>query len=195
MAETDYEKLERFVKSANAEVENKIKLSFEDAEKLSARNLENTENECIYREYERIKLKVKEIDDDYKHRYAKLSLDYKNGMLTHRERLVDSIFKDIEQKLDDFTELPVYQGYLKNLLRNEEINSEIIVYMSERDVKMYGEELSGIYDCKFEKDDFIKIGGLSIYNPQQQLLIDKTIDTSLAQQRKDFSVNYSLGEV
>lgn len=87
--------------------------------------------------------------------------------------------------------LPVsekYENYLINLVKNEKINENFIIMISEKDLK-YSNVLQDISGCKVETDPDIVMGGISIVDTENGIAVDKTFDSAI----KDKENNSAAG--
>ena len=68
-----------------------------------------------------------------------------------------------------------------------------MIYLREEDMK-YESVLrrKAGNECSFEADPEIIYGGLSVYDKNSSVLINKTLDNMLDEQKKDFGSNYRL---
>ena len=114
-------------------------------------------------------------------------------VLTYRENLVGKIFDSVDDKLINFTRSDEYPAYLEGLLDGESIGSDTVIYLREEDMK-YESVLrrKAGSECSFEADPEIVYGGLSVYDRKSSVLINKTLDNMLDEQKKDFGSNYRL---
>lgn len=185
--------LKEFIAAVNAEVDNKIKKIRKQADKSRKEILEKTENEALNNAYSKIKSCVSEEKFKSKMAVSKAEQEARIKVLTHREELVEKIFSSVDEKLKEFTESEKYIGFLSDLLKDENTDSNSVVYLREEDLR-YESELRKITgnDCSFEADKSIVYGGLSIYDRTTSVLNNKTIDNMLEEQKETFGSNYRL---
>lgn len=188
------QKLDKFTKSVNVEVEERINKIIDDANKISDEKLKKAEDDALLDAYNRIQKSVHDTEAKYRRMYALEEQKYKMDALRHREMLSQTIFKDVEEKLVSFSESEKYEDYLENLLSKEKISENAVIVLSSKDEK-YSDNLKKKYSNEIKFDDSIEIGGLLIIDSEQGLIIDKTFDSALEEQKKSFSSKYSFSAV
>lgn len=190
MADTN---LNGFIEAVNAEVDKKIEDILAEAEERRTEILEKAENEALNDAYTRIRASVTEARTKSRMNISKAEQESRIKILTYREELVKKIFDDVEAKVAAFVQTPEYEQYLIKLLTNEQIEESTVIYLKPDDMKYENvlKNSAGV-SCKFEEDTAIVYGGLSIYNEDSALLVNKTIDNMLEEQKKDFGSNYKL---
>ncbi len=185
--------LTEFINAVNSEVDSRIELINEQAEVKRKEMLESAENEALNDAYSRIKSCVSE--EKYKSRMtvSKAEQEARIKVLTHRESLVGKIFTSVNDRLNDFTKSKAYDAFLSGLISGEKTDENTTVFLREEDMK-YEEMLRAIAGtaCTFAADSSIVYGGLSIYDRVSSVLVNKTIDNMLEEQKKDFGSNYRL---
>lgn len=191
MDDLQAKKLDKFAKSVNIEVEEHISRIIDEANKISSDKLKKAEDNALFDAYNKIQKSVRETEAKYQKMYALEEQKYKMEALRHRETLSKTIFRDIEEKLSVFAMSDKYESYLKKLVEEEKLSENAVIALSPRDEK-YAEKLKAKYGHEITFDDSIEIGGLSIIDSMQGLIIDKTFDSALEEQKKNFSSRYSF---
>lgn len=191
MDEVKAQKLDRFTRSVNIEVGKNITKIIDEANKLNCEKQKKVEDDSLLDAYNRIQKSVRETEAKYRRMYALAEQEYRMDSLKHRDELSRKIFNDVEEKLSLFASSDEYENYLMKLLNGEKLSENIVIALSPKDEK-YGEKLKEKYGYKIELDDSIELGGLSIIDSERGLIIDKTFDNALEEQRKSFSSRYSF---
>lgn len=185
--------LREFIEAVNAEVNNKIEVIGREAEEKRKELLENAENEALNEAYDRIRACV--TDEKFKSRMtvSKAEQEARISLLKHREELVGKIFSTVDEKLRNFTDSDGYVSFLESLLKGEDTGKNAVVYVREEDMKFESvlRRTAGS-ECRFEADRSIVYGGLSVFDSVSSVLVNKTIDNMLDEQKRDFGSNYSL---
>lgn len=190
MDEVQARKLEKFSESVNSEVEEHISKILGEADELSSEKLEKAEDDALLDAYNKIQKSVRDTEAKYRRMYALEEQKFRMDALRHREELSGRIFGDIEKKLAEFTSSEKYGDYLFRIAEGEKLSGGEIA-VSPRD-KSYGEKLGEKYGCEVKLDDSIELGGLMIIDKEQGMIIDKTFDSALEEQKKAFSSRYSF---
>lgn len=191
MDEVQVRKLEKFSESVNSEVEEHISKILGEANELSGKKLEKAEDDALLDAYNRIQKSVRDTEAKYRRMYALEEQKFRMDALRHREELSNRIFSDIEKKLAEFTSSEKYGEYLFTIAGEENLSGSGEIAVSPRD-KAFGEKLGEKYGCEVKLDDSIELGGLMIIDKEQGMIIDKTFDSALEEQKKAFSSRYSF---
>lgn len=191
MDEVQVRKLEKFSESVNSEVEEHISKILGEANELSGKELEKAEDDALLDAYNKIQKSVRDTEAKYRRMYALEEQKFRMDALRHREELSNRIFSDIEKKLAEFTSSEKYGEYLFTIAGEENLSGSGEIAVSPRD-KAFGEKLGEKYGCEVKLDDSIELGGLMIIDKEQGMIIDKTFDSALEEQKKAFSSRYSF---
>jgi len=185
--------LKEFISAVNSEVESRIDEIREQAEQKSSELLENAENEALNEAYTRIKACVSEEKYKSKMNVSKAEQEARIKVLTYRENLVARIFDSVNERLCRFTESDEYASFLCRLLEGEKTGENTVIFLREEDMK-YEAQLrrTAGSECSFEADTSIVFGGLSVFDSRSSVLVNKTIDNMLDEQKRDFGSNYRL---
>ncbi len=129
-------------------------------------------------------------DATYSKEISKKDFTIHKTVLAHRNDKVNELFSRVYEKILEFTAANEYVLYLKKLLdrANNEINfySGCIVYYSKKDEEL----IKSLVQLESVCDKNIRLGGISVYYPQENLYLDYTLDSAYEKQRKEF-VNHS----
>ncbi len=188
----DTEKLDRFTKAVDEEVDEKIEQIISEAEKSRDEILKNANDCCLELAYDRIKGEMKKISSRYVRLIASKELEFRREVLEHREKLASIIFDDVRSKLADFVSQSGYIDYLVKLIKKAE-NGKAVIYLSERDMALtetIKEKLNGSYEFLVDKD--IRLGGLRIHFPDSNIVIDNTLDSAVLEEKELFSQGSGL---
>lgn len=186
----DTEKLERLVGAVNNEVDKTIANIIYEAEAARREILREAEGEASKLAAQKLEEGEKLLSTKYVRVVAKAELDAKKEVLLYREKLCKKVFESLAEKLVAFRETPRYVSYLGNLLKGERVDSETVICLREGDIRHFDElkRIAGV-DCTVKSDASIRLGGLSLYYPNDGVLMDKTMDTAIADERGKFILN------
>lgn len=191
MDESQAAKLDKFMVSVNSEVEAQIDSIIKDAEILKKEQLEQAEDEALLEAYNRIQKSVKDIEGSCRREYALKQQTLRTDILKHREELTESIFASVRNKISEFTESDKYESYMFSLVDSEKIEGKAVIAVSQKDSALSA-KLKSRTGWDVETNEKIKLGGLEIIDGEKGIVIDKTLDSALEEQRKNFSVRYSF---
>lgn len=113
---------------------------------------------------------------------SRCEFDKKNAVLAHRSELLEKLFKEISQRISDWTNTPAYMDYLKNALEKAErqFGSGIVICARAADIPALRE----LTKLPVNEDNSIILGGISAYSDHR--FADFTLDSRLAEQKADF---------
>lgn len=189
---TENEKLERFAKAVNDEVDSQIEEILKQADVSRNEIIEKANDESLYEAYDKIKEEIKKITNKYVKIVSKAELDTKREILLYREKIANQVIDNVKNKLVEFTSSKEYGDYLIKLVK-EEITDEtkaedIIVYVSDKDIVYKNDIQKAVSsDLRIEKKSSIKIGGVCVYFEKDSVIKDKTLDTALEEQKGQFN--------
>lgn len=184
-------KLEKFNESVNTEVGEHIGKIMDEANRLSEETLEKAEDDALLEAYNKIQRAVRDTEAKYRRLYALEEQKYRMNALKYREELSQKIFSGVERRISEFTSSEKYGDYLMNIADCEKLSETAVVAVSPRDEK-YSEKLKVKYGREVRQDDSIELGGIMIIDPEKGLIIDKTFDSALEEQKKAFSSRYGF---
>ncbi len=185
--------LKGFIETVNSEIDKQINDILEDAEKQRKDILSKAEKEALDDAYQKIQSAVSKNQSREKMTISKAEQEARINLLTYREKLVQSIFDEVERKVIEFTKSNRYKDYLISLLCEENIQDETVIYLKPEDMQYVNQLMeTQRKDCVFTEEKSIKYGGLSVQNKNSPILINKTIDNMLEEERRNFSSNYKL---
>ncbi len=186
-------KLKGFIDAVNADVNQQIEDLLSSVKEKRKTILETAEDEALNAAYVKIKAAVADAAAKNKMMVSKAEQEARIKILTHRENLVRQIFSDVEKRILEFTQTDEYKNYLIDLLKGEKVDSQTTIYLKPDDMK-YSELLKSYLneECAFCEDACVKYGGLSVYDRSSSVLINKTIDNMLCEQKKNFGSKYKL---
>jgi len=193
---TDTDKLLQFSKAVEDEVEMQVQQILDEAEASRKQLIEKSNDESL-NAYNKIKEEMKKISAKYVKIVSKTELDSKRRILQFREKLSNEVVENVKIKLSDFANSDLYMQYLidslKGVLATESENTEIVVLLSNKDIKLAnGLKKEFNANVSFEESNDINIGGLSVYFKNKNVLIDKTLDAALLEQKEIFNSDSSL---
>lgn len=185
--------LNGFIEAVNSEVDKKIEEILNEADEKRTEILDKAETDALNDAYVKIRACVTEEKSKSKMAISKAEQSARIKVLTHREELVKKIFDAVEKRVNEFILSPQYVGFLAGQLEGETTGNDTIIYLKPEDMKYINilkKKVSN--ECGFEEDDSIIYGGLAVYDRKSSVLINKTIDNILDEQKKNFGSSYRL---
>ncbi len=185
---SDNEKLNKFINAVNDEIDRKIQAIINEAEKEKQAILDKAENEATEAAENYYNINYKRNDKQFVRDISYAELNAKKEIIQHREEVVNKIFKEVKQKLMEFRNSPKYVDMLiKNLLVMH-ISEDTEIYLCADDMK-YAELLKKAIpsqNIKISVSERIMLGGILVYNASRGVIIDKTFDLALEENKRIF---------
>lgn len=180
--------MEKFLHAVNSEMDKEVDEIIAEAQNAKNELISIANDEALQLAYDRIKENVKLLSAKYFKLVAKAELDSKKEVLIHREELIKKLFKNVEDQISEFRKSSAYVDFLKKQLKESNIENGAIILINPDDMK-YKDNLTKELpsDCLIKEDLSIKYGGVSILYPSKNIVIDKTIDNSLKEERAEFN--------
>jgi len=175
-----------FFDAVNAQVEAETNAIIRDSEEEKKKIVKKANDTFTKRAYDDVKDNAKKSSGKYALLANKAEFEAHKEILRYRNSLVDKLFSEVEDKLSKFRKTDEYKDFLEKSLKNERKSDNMIVYLMSDDMK-YKDTLSKIADVEFKVDTSIKHGGLSICYPDELIIIDKTFDTLLSDEKRNFA--------
>lgn len=185
MEEKQQKKLDSFVRAINRDIDVQIEdmrlAAKKQGEQLCSEHIAAAQAEAE----ERIRRALEDSEAAFRRQLAQTELDCRRAVLAHRESLITELFDSIRARLTAYTASDAYPDYLCALLRGESLSGAVL-HLCKRDMVHRTELQSLAGGCEITADPAISLGGLAIYYPQEQKIIDKTLDTAFDEQRRAF---------
>lgn len=181
-------KLQKFISAVNEDVDEKIAAMLAEAEEEKSRIISEAEAEAELKAEKYFTEKSKKNGTGFVKELSAAELDMKRKILIHRDKLSDSVFEQVKGRLAEYRKTNAYADSLIKTLLLLNVNSSAEIRLSPDDMK-YADALKKVVkspDTVFCADESIKLGGLAIYCKDKGMIIDKTFDLALDEQRQAF---------
>lgn len=175
-----------FFDAVNAQVESETNAIIRDSEEEKKKIVKKANDTFTKRAYDDVKDNAKKSSGKYALLANKAEFEAHKEILKYRNSLVDKLFSEVADKLSEFRKTDEYRTFLEKSLENEKKSDNMIVYLMSDDMK-YKDSLGKIVDVEFKVDASIKLGGLSVCYPDELVIIDKTFDTLLNDEKRTFA--------
>lgn len=183
---TESEKLKRFSKAVYSEADKQAEEIISSANSTHDSEIQNSSDSSLASAYVVIKDDIKNIQNKYKKSVASQEINSKRAILNHREQLAKQVFQNVIKKLKNFKNSDDYLTFLQKNLKQiilENPEKAGVVYLAPVDFKYLNKLIEITGDSyTFEEKRTIKLGGLSVYYPKDNILCDNTIDSLLEEQ-------------
>lgn len=169
-----------------------------EAEELEKEIIEQVENQVKdemepYNIRQEIKFNraMKKIEKDYFASLYALESEKKQKIIKKQEELKEDFRLNLKEKIINFTKSQEYKDYLldsikkavQNITENE---NEIILYITENDINLYGAIVKKEYpNVQIESIDNTFLGGCRCFNKSKKIFMDNTLSLAIEEQVKD----------
>lgn len=195
MSDNNNQKIAAFQDSVLKEIDDKIVHMLANANEERKRIVEKAKDDYLVESFRRVSNETKLIKNACRRRVSKQSFDSERAVLTERNSLIDDFFGGIEKKLKAFAVSSGYADYFKDVLKsaNEKMPfyEGVTVQVSPADYAKTA-LLNDFPALKAESSRKIKIGGMTVYYPNEKLYVDLTLDKQLKKERDGFVNNSEL---
>ena len=184
------DKIAQFEEKINAAADAEIEALLSEAKARAEKAISGADEEYLERSYHVVSGETKNIKRKLDHMVSQKSFEASREIFAHRNELVEVFFDGIAKKLLDYAKTDDYRKNLADILK--EVNTQHAftstskAYVRAEDV----EAVKKLYpDLQVEADRKIKLGGVTVYYPEDRIYIDKTFDNTFAEQRTAFADN------
>lgn len=191
------EKLSKFSLTVMAEAEKNNKEIVNRAENERQKAVEDNEIRLLEQAYESIQEAIHKINKDANEKVSRVIIHDKEKLLNNRQEVINSIFRNITDRLIAARHLDGYKTYLENLIKRgiSEVGRGVITVLAESEDIQLLEEIrteSGL-DFEIAESDDKLLGGCIIINKTKGLLCDYSFENGIKKERADFMENYGNG--
>lgn len=186
-------KILRFEEAVNLEAKAEIDEIIENARKKAEAIVSKAQSECSYKSEQTVINKTRELKTNSELIVSQKSYNAEKQTVIFRNKLVDDFFSGIEEKLRNFVAGDKYKGWLEKTLcsLNEQkaFYNGVTVYARKADEQAVAELARKLPAVSVKTDKSIKLGGITVFYPNEGQYIDKTIDDAFRQQKEAFVNN------
>ena len=191
------EKLYRFENAIFSNIEHEINSIIDAAQIEKDEIVQNAKEKYLYNASKEIRRTVKKLQGKTVKLISQEEIKAKGDVLKHREKLVNQLFDTIVDRINAFTASDKYVTFLSNTAADavkgvSDDNATILI--RQEDIKhkdAIQKEVGANYVIKV--DSGIRLGGLSILLEEGKILIDRTLDSAIDEQRERFVFESGLG--
>lgn len=188
-------KINKFVSLITREAEEQ-KLSIEtETKQIIDKEIRQTEDEALKECYDYMKQKTLELEKNNGNELSQQLFEYNKRVILHRNRISDSIFNKVLDRLNDFCKSKAYEEFLTRCINNisSAFKSDVpTVFIKSGDETAATVVKSICPNVILKEDASIQIGGISAVNADETVFINDTLDARFEAQKHWFSANSGL---
>ncbi len=184
----EQEKLSKFIEAVNDEIDTQIEQILKEAEEekevIISAAIENSDATVKGQ----LSARTKKAENKFAREISAAEFSAKKEVLIYRDELIEKVFSSVAEKLLAYKNSDDYVDTLVKKIVMLSIEEEAEIMLSPADMK-YADILAKAVKSekvKFIADDNIKIGGVSVYLINSGIIIDKTFDLALEEQKSIF---------
>lgn len=193
------QKLNKFINTIKNNASMQVYSIEKETQDIMDNMLTQAEDEAIKESYELAKK-----EQDFNHskivkEYAEKENELKQEFYKKRSEMVNDVFKKAEKKLMEFHDSSDYEIALLsglNVVKEKFGNSKCIVYVKKDDINL-SSKIINVFEGNAEVTpcDDIKIGGVRILFCDKNILVDKTLDALLLDEREKLWITKTMFSV
>ncbi|HCW80047.1 MAG TPA: hypothetical protein DG942_02940 [Ruminococcaceae bacterium] len=199
MTDIEEEKRDKFSAAINHYAEEQRRQIENEIAEYKNKKLEETEKQVLLECYRMIQKKIAQMRNKISQEMSKRAMNARRELLKRRSQITSEVFAKAIDNLNAFTGTDGYAAFLKKAAQEfGKLFAEpgIVIYMRKQDENYKDAVRSALgYDCIFQVDNTIKIGGIKASHPKRDILADETLDTLLTDQYQWFEANSGLANV
>ena len=184
------DKIAQFEEKINAAADAEIEALLSEAKARAEKAISGADEKYLERSYNVVSGRTKDIKRHLDHTVSQKSYEASREILAHRNKLVEDFFDGIASKLLEYAKTDDYRQSLADILK--EVNAVHAftptskAYVRAEDV----DTVKKLYpSLQVEADRKIKLGGVTVYYPEDKIYIDKTSDNTFQEQNTAFADN------
>lgn len=190
------EKKDKFSTAINHYAEEQRKKIEQEIEEYKKKELEETEIQVLTECYQLIQKELTQMRSRISHEVAKREMDSRRKLLEKRSGITSEVFSKATEKLKEFTAQDDYVSFLKKTAQQfaKVFGRPGVVIRLKADDRKYEAEIRSAFgfDCEFQTDGTIEIGGMRAFHPEMGIFADETLDSLLADQRGWFETHSGM---
>ncbi len=197
MAQQHEDKMKRFEASIMKKASERQGEILRQIEGMERQELEKVQNDILADTYQMVEGEISELSTDYRRELAKKTLEYHGKLLKERDTMVEKLFTEARNLLIAFARSgSEYETFLLGKVRWMASNfayenSHLLIQKCDTALEERIKEAFGLPCMVLVTEDF-EIGGVILYNLEQSLIVDESLDTALKEQRQWFLENSGL---
>ena len=184
------DKVAQFEEKINAAADAEIEALLSEAKARAEKAISGADEEYLEKSYHVVSGETKNIKRRLDRMVSQKSFEASREIFAHRNKLVEDFFEGIEKRVLDYVKTDAYRQNLADILK--EVNAQHVftstsrAYVRAEDV----DTVKKLYPTlQVEADKKIKLGGVTVYYPEEKIYIDRTFDNTFREQRTAFADN------
>lgn len=190
---------DKFSAAVNHYAEEQRKKIEQDIEDYRKKELEETELQVLTECYRLIQAELSQMRVTIAHENAMREMESRRQVLQKRAEITSDVFTKVKKNLTEFTQQKEYLAFLQKTashFREAFGRPGVVIRLKADDTKYEPAIREALgFDCSFQEDNTIEIGGLKASHPDMGIFADETLDTLLTNQYDWFEANSGMAVV
>ena len=182
------DKIVQFEEKINSVADAEIEALLAEAKARAEKAVAGADEEYLEKSYHVVSGRTKDMKRRLDHMVSQKSFEASREIFAHRNRLVEEFFDGVAKRVLDYVKTDDYRLNLAEILK--EVNTQHAfttqskAYVRAEDV----DTVKKLYpSLQVEADKNIKLGGVTVYYPEDKIYIDRTFDNTFAEQKTAFA--------
>jgi V/A-type H+-transporting ATPase subunit E len=189
-------KLEKFTSAVLKDANEQRSGVLQEIEAYRKTALQKAEEEILHESYIMIQNEIAAIKNKHSREISLEELNRRRNLLKLREEITASVFEDAKKRILEFTKTPAYLDYMCDIVKKSALEipeGETSIIVKQDDLPLADALLSAYgKPAKVSVGTDISVGGVIIFNHDKGVVIDKTLDIKLNDQKDWFAASSGL---
>ena len=182
------DKVAQFEEKINAAADAEIEALLSEARARAEKAISGADEEYLEKSYHVVSGETKNIKTRLDRMVSQKSFEASREIFAHRNKLVEDFFDGIAKRVLDYVKTDDYRKNLADILKEVNAGHAFTptskAYVRAEDV----DTVKKLYPTlQVEADQKIKLGGVTVYYPEDKIYIDRTFDNTFREQRTAFA--------
>lgn len=190
---------DKFSAAVNHYAEEQRQKIEQDIEDYRKKELEETELQVLTECYRLIQAELSQMRVTIAHENAMREMESRRQVLQKRAEITSDVFAKVKKNLAEFTQQKEYLAFLQKTASHfggAFGRPGVVIRLKADDTKYEPAIREALgFDCSFQEDNTIEIGGLKASHPDMGIFADETLDTLLTNQYDWFEANSGMAVV
>lgn len=184
------EKVARFEEAINKAAEAEIDALLSGAKAKADETVACADEEYLEKSYHLVSGETKNIKRKLTQMVSQKRFEASKEVFAFRNKRIEEFFDGIAKEIIEYSQSAEYEkslaGILDDIDKEHKFSNNSVAYVKTQDEKT----VKKLYpDLTVKTDKNIKLGGVTVFYPDEAIYIDKTYDNAFEQQKADFVNN------
>lgn len=190
------EKEDKFSAAINHYAEEQRQKIENEIAEYKDKELKETENQVLAECNQMVEKELAQMRSRISQENAQREMDARRKLLKRRSEITAEVFSHVTEKLSNFVKSSDYPAFLEKSAKKfaEVLGQPGVTICLKSDDAKYEDAIRKAFgfDCEFQPDGTIEIGGIKAFQPEMGVLVDETLDSLLEDQYAYFESHSGL---